>query len=59
MLRSEVSSEEGIPHPGKGTCDYNCGESALYSSTSPESNPDLAFEKFKNDAIWYRKNYPL
>ena len=59
MLRSEVSSEEGIPHPGKGTCDYNCGEDHFSSITSPESNIDFAFEKFRNQAIWYRKHYPL
>lgn len=33
ITRYEVSSNEGVPHPGKGTTGYNCEESALYSQT--------------------------
>ena len=59
IIGTEIECEEGIPHPGKGTCDYNCQDGALHSITSPIDNIDEALEKFKEQAIWYRKNYPL
>jgi hypothetical protein len=55
----EVVDGSGIPHPGKGSCDYNCGESALYSSSTAESNPEKAFNAFVDQVYLYRKNYPL
>ena len=59
MLGTEIECEEGIPHPGKGTCDYNCQDGTLYSQSSPVDNIDEALEHFKEQAIWYRKHYPL
>lgn len=55
----EVANGGQVPHPGKGTADYNCGEDGLRSQTSAESDPDKAIEKFVDQVYWYRKNYPL
>lgn len=59
LLRTEVSCEEGVPHPGKGTCDYNQEEGRLYSTSMCCDNFDKAFEEFKNTVIDMRKRYPL
>ena len=60
--RYEVKCDEGVPHPGKGTCAHNCGEDAIYSLTfgagSIECFDDAA-EKFVADALETRKRYPL
>lgn len=55
----EVADETGVPHPGKGSCDYNCGEGSLYSNSTAESDPEKAFNDFVEQVYWYRKNYPL
>lgn len=55
----EVTNNGMVPHPGKGTTDYNCGEGGLSSQSSAESDPDKAIEKFVEQVYWYRKNYPL
>lgn len=59
MARYEVSSEEGIPHPGKGTCDYNCDETALYSQSSSAKNAKDAIDRFVQAVYKYRTTYPL
>jgi len=57
--RFEVECEEGVPHPGKGTCDYNCDESRLYSQCAPADSREHAVQKFIDSCAWYRKNYPM
>lgn len=59
LTRTEVSCEEGVPHPGKGTCEYNCGEDRLFSSNMCCDNFDEAFDEFKNAVLDMRKRYPL
>lgn len=34
-LRTVVTVEGGVPHPGKGTTSYNCEEDALFSQSGP------------------------
>jgi len=61
MTRFEVKTDEpgGVPHPGKGTCDYNCDEGGLVSETSASKTAEEAVDKFVEQVYWYRKNYPL
>lgn len=61
LKRYDVSTQDkdGVPHPGKGTTGYNCGESALQSQTSPANSREEAVAKFVESVYWYRKNYPL
>jgi len=33
IIRVNIDLKEPIPHPGKGTCSYNCGEDALHSGS--------------------------
>ncbi len=61
MTRTTVEVADGnfIPHPGKGTTDYNCDESSMGSLSTAESDPEKAFDYFVEQVYWYRKNYPL
>ncbi|MEE9223070.1 MAG: hypothetical protein V3V40_06395 [Nitrosomonadaceae bacterium] len=59
--RWEVECEEGVPHPGKGTCSYNCGEDSLFSCSfghGEVSGEAEAIRCFIEQCTWYRKNYP-
>jgi hypothetical protein len=59
MHRTEIDVPEGIPHPGKGTCDYNCGEDKLFSQTKPNTTIKDGICDIVRAATWYRLNYPL
>lgn len=59
VQRGVVDVPSGVPHPGKGTTSYNCGESRLYGLTTEAATVDDAVEKFVNQVNWYRNNYPL
>jgi len=59
LNRYEVSCEGGVPHPGKGTADYNCNESSLNSQTCISGSRKEAVDKFVEQVYWYRKNYPM
>ncbi len=58
MYRTEIDVPEGIPHPGKGTCDYNCGDDKLFSETKPNTSIKDAICDMVRQATWYRLNYP-
>jgi hypothetical protein len=62
--RWEVKVEEGVAHPGKGTCDYNCEEDACYSIAFAAddpliSNADEAITEFIKSVDNTRTRYPL
>lgn len=59
VRRFEVSSEEGVKHPGKGSQCYNCEESALYSSCGPANSKECAIQNFIDSVTYYRTEYPL
>ncbi len=58
-----VEVKEGIPHPGKGTCGHNCGETKTYSisfsTKSLISNEQDAISAFIIDINDIRNKYPL
>lgn len=58
-MRTEISVEGGIPHPGKGTCEYNCGEDALFSISVPYDDIPKACKNFADSVLDYRERYPL
>lgn len=63
ILRGEISCEEGIPHPGKGTCGWNCGDDRTYSVSSPVSSLRRGVSEMMGEMVssveYCRKNYPL
>jgi hypothetical protein len=59
ITRYDVSSNEGVPHPGKGTTGYNCDEGSFSGQTCPAESRQNAVDKFVEQVYWYRKNYPL
>lgn len=58
-VRASVEMEEPIPHPGKGTCGYNCGEDALYGGTFCVTNVADAICEVIKSVTKYRLTYPL
>lgn len=62
-LNVEIDMNEPIPHPGKGTAEYNCGEDASHSLSSPVKNISNGIEdgigKVVSSVLWKRNNYPL
>jgi hypothetical protein len=59
IVRTEAEVEGGIPVPGKGTTDYNCGDDAIYSQTSPGASFDEALAGLFKSVIYARERYPL
>lgn len=59
LTRATVEVETGIPHPGKGTASYNCGEDRMYSITTPARTIEEGVEKFVAAVLDKRKRYPL
>lgn len=60
IRRAEVEVKEGIPHPGKGTCSYNCGDDATFSTTQPyKGTIEKAGDLLKESVMYCRNNYPL
>ena len=57
-IRADIEIPEGIPHPGKGTTSYNCGNDALYGGTYQATNVNDAICEVVKSALWYRLNYP-
>lgn len=49
----------GIPHPGKGTTEYNCGDDALIGGGFKGETIKEGIQEVINQVNWYRKNYPL
>jgi len=59
IVSTEIKCDEGIPFPGKGTCSYNCGEDALFSSSNNGENIEKAIGEFIGSVLNYRNKYPL
>ena len=59
LNRVELKMIEPIPHPGKGTCSYNCGEDALHSINLVGETLMDAIQAAIDDVTYKRKNYPL
>lgn len=59
-----VNCPEGVPHPGKGTTAYNCGNTKIYSlsfsdQTKIEVDETAALQKFYDECMRLRREYPL
>jgi len=59
FVRWEVAVDGGVPHPGKGTCEYNCGEGSLHSSSGVFGSAENAIKNFTENVLRMRKTYPL
>lgn len=59
VVRTHSEVEGGIPVPGKGTTDYNCGPDAIYSQTSPGTTFDAALANLYRSVSHNRERYPL
>jgi hypothetical protein len=57
--RVDITPDEGIPHPGKGTCSYNCGDTALESMSIPTDSVPHAISKIVLEVHRLRDTYPL
>jgi len=62
-LRVDIECEEGIPHPGKGTCSYNCADSRTFSLSVVPPSRNGAIEygigKMVESVLYCRSNYPI
>lgn len=56
---TSISMEQGhgLPHAGKGTCDYNCGDDALYGWGSEGFGVQKAIEHGIETVNEYRRRY--
>lgn len=59
IVRTRSEVEGGIPVPGKGTMDYNCGDDAIFSQTSPGATFDAALSGLFKSVMHAREHYPL
>lgn len=57
--RVEINIPEGIPHPGKGTTDYNCGDDRTYSLSIPGKDVATAVSALSKEVLRMRGSYPL
>ena len=57
LLRADVDLKVPIPHHGKGTCDYNCGDDALHSLSCVAATPEQAIAKAMEAAMRSRRRY--
>ena len=59
IIRADIDMVEPIPHPGKGTCSYNCGEDAIQSLSCPVKSVDEAICEMIKSVTLCRLRYPL
>jgi hypothetical protein len=59
VSRAHCEMEEPIPHPGKGTTSYNCGDDGLQGMTMPCSSFEEAIGKVVESVLYKRRRYPL
>jgi len=57
IIRAHVDMEEPIPHPGKGTCSYNCGDDALHGLCAPCRTVEEAIGLVVGSVLDSRKRY--
>jgi len=57
IVRSTISVEKGIPHPGKGENSWDCGEDATYGLTSCAKTPQEAIVAMIESVMRDRKRY--
>lgn len=59
VLKADVEIPDGIPHPGKGTMDYNCGPDATYGLCAPARDAEEAVGMVVASVLRDRRRYPL
>lgn len=58
--RRDVEVEgNGVPHPGKGTCSHNCGETGMQSCGGVYATNEEAVAAFVRAVMDRRERYPL
>jgi hypothetical protein len=57
IARSEIDMEEGIPFPGKGESEWDCGENATYGQTCPARDEAEAIASLIESVLRSRHNY--
>lgn len=56
-MTTTISVEGGIPIPGKGENSWDCGDDAIYSSSSPGDNLRDAIEGYRTSVLRTRARY--
>ena len=59
VVMYELSVEDGVRTPGKGTSEHNCGEDAVYSLKGHYDCLDSIIKSFIKEVRYRRENYPL
>ena len=59
IRRAHMECTDPIPHPGKGTTGYNCGEDALHSMCCRAETLETGLKMLVESALDYRRRYPL
>lgn len=57
LVRCELEFPVPIPIPGKGENSWDCGDDAIWSQTSPESDPEKAIGALQRDVLKRRAQY--
>lgn len=59
LKRVQIEVAEGVPHPGKGTTAYNCGDDATFSVSCVGKTIEEGIGNFVGSVLNDRKRYPL
>lgn len=59
IRRAHAEAIKPIPHPGKGTSSYNCGDDALHGWTGEATSISDAMHKIYTCVMDKRERYPL
>lgn len=57
LYRADIEVEGGVPVPGKGESDYDCGEDAIFSMTCLAHTPEEAVGRFVESTLTRRQRY--
>ncbi len=57
IVRSHIECKQGIPHPGKGESEYDCGEDATFGLTCQARTFDEALSKLYTTVMQSRERY--
>jgi len=57
VTRAHIDCKEGIPHPGKGESEYDCGDDATYGLTCPAETVEEGIAKLVQSVLRSRRRY--
>ena len=59
MIRTDLEVKEGLPIMGKGENSWDCGEDAIYSSTTPSKTAEQAVGEMVESVLNARRKYGI